>query len=397
MTQFRAGDYGCAGGASVRMKRKDGVVVIVAAAILAASIGAPVGGAGAAPAISPSTVATSPGHVGEPYEAVLSFTAGAAWSVVSGRLPPGLSLQSGEISGIPTLAGSYTFVVQADGRGRNRRPRPTPSSSSRPRPRGTRPGWIRRVVAREISPLPSDCNHTGYLTYAISALWRDEHVDDVNAKLATLKITQIGGTPKSCSSTVDESRNNLMLSLLIRPYMLYNADQQLLSRSPHDRGRRQPRGPDVGVRASLQQAPRGGRLLEHLRQREPRRRGGELLLPGRADLRRPPRVSQPGLRRRLHGRAAVQGVARPLEHLHRRAGQARAVHRDRRRRRTRATPSSRCSTSTTSPPTRCSAARPACSSTSNSRTTRNTSYAMSGEARRAAPTRATRTTAPTTR
>jgi hypothetical protein len=222
MTQFREGDYGCARGASVRMKRKDGVVVIVAAAIFAVSIGAAGDRAGAAPVISPSTVATSPAHVGEPYEAALSFTAAATWTVVSGRLPPGLALQTGEISGVPTLAGSYTFVVQAADAGVSA----TKTYSILVFPPATS-GYDARmdqaVVAREISPLPSNCNHTGYLTYAISALWRGEHVDDVNAKLATLKITQIGGTPKSCSSTVDESRNNLMLSLLIRPYLLYNA------------------------------------------------------------------------------------------------------------------------------------------------------------------------------
>jgi large repetitive protein len=35
------------------------------------------------------------------------------WSVVSGALPPGLSVASGVISGTPTTEGSYTFQVQA--------------------------------------------------------------------------------------------------------------------------------------------------------------------------------------------------------------------------------------------------------------------------------------------
>jgi hypothetical protein len=36
------------------------------------------------------------------------------WSVLSGALPPGLSIVSGVITGTPTTAGSFTFVVQAE-------------------------------------------------------------------------------------------------------------------------------------------------------------------------------------------------------------------------------------------------------------------------------------------
>jgi hypothetical protein len=208
-------------GAVRLMKRTDGLIVIIAAAILAAAIAAIEPNAVAAPLISPATIATSPGHVGEPYEATLTSLDGAVWSVASGHLPPGLTLQGGQISGAPTLAGTYTFVVQAkDAAGVASKTYTIfvyPPAST-----GYETRMNQAIFAREISPLPSNCNHTGYLTYAISALWRDEHVDDVNSKLASLKINQIGGTPKSCNSTIDESRNNLVLSLLIRPYELYN-------------------------------------------------------------------------------------------------------------------------------------------------------------------------------
>ena len=39
---------------------------------------------------------------------------GVTWSVISGALPPGLSIVSGVITGTPTTAGSFTFVVQAE-------------------------------------------------------------------------------------------------------------------------------------------------------------------------------------------------------------------------------------------------------------------------------------------
>jgi hypothetical protein len=66
------------------------------------------------------TAATLPngGTTGVPYSATLAATGGSApytWSLLSGALPPGLSLttSSGLISGTPTTAGSYTFTVQA--------------------------------------------------------------------------------------------------------------------------------------------------------------------------------------------------------------------------------------------------------------------------------------------
>jgi hypothetical protein len=51
------------------------------------------------------------------YSATLTATGGTgstAWSVVSGSLPPGLTMtSSGRISGTPTAVGKFTFTVQA--------------------------------------------------------------------------------------------------------------------------------------------------------------------------------------------------------------------------------------------------------------------------------------------
>src|ERR1700730_15714318 len=67
------------------------------------------------------TITTSsplpPGTVGLNYSAVqLTATGGQSvysWIVLSGTLPPGISLSSGGmVSGAPTAAGTYTFTVQ---------------------------------------------------------------------------------------------------------------------------------------------------------------------------------------------------------------------------------------------------------------------------------------------
>lgn len=58
------------------------------------------------------------------YSAVIAATGGTgsySSSIISGSLPPGLSLAGNTISGTPTAAGTYTFTVQiTDGRGRQR-------------------------------------------------------------------------------------------------------------------------------------------------------------------------------------------------------------------------------------------------------------------------------------
>ena len=73
----------------------------------------------AAVAVTPATLAD--GDAGKPYDQTLSASGGTgpyAFSVVSGALPPGVSLAAGgKLSGTPTTAGTYTFKVQATGSG----------------------------------------------------------------------------------------------------------------------------------------------------------------------------------------------------------------------------------------------------------------------------------------
>lgn len=59
-----------------------------------------------------------PGIVGTPYSARLAASNGTkpyAWSVLSGALPAGLTLDSatGQISGTPAAAGTFTAIIQA--------------------------------------------------------------------------------------------------------------------------------------------------------------------------------------------------------------------------------------------------------------------------------------------
>ena len=57
------------------------------------------------------------GAVGTSYPVSLAAMGGAGtltWSLASGNLPPGLSLSSaGDVSGIPVVSGTFSFVIQA--------------------------------------------------------------------------------------------------------------------------------------------------------------------------------------------------------------------------------------------------------------------------------------------
>jgi hypothetical protein len=71
----------------------------------------------AGPALTVATPSTLPfGATGTAYSQTLAATGGVppyTWSILSGTLPPGLTLSSaGALTGIPTVAGSYIFTAQ---------------------------------------------------------------------------------------------------------------------------------------------------------------------------------------------------------------------------------------------------------------------------------------------
>ena len=143
--------------------------------------------ADAAAAIAPSTLATSVVHVGESYLATLSFTGNTTWTVARGQLPPGLQLDGGQISGVTTQAGAFTFSVRATDGGTTATKTYTvfvlPPAAT---------GYESRVAsvlfARDAFPSPNDCNRTGYLTYGIADLWTGRNTTDANNRLASVKI-----------------------------------------------------------------------------------------------------------------------------------------------------------------------------------------------------------------
>src|SRR4029079_13920207 len=99
----------------------------------------------------------------------------------SGQLPPGLALVNGNIAGVPTQAGAYTFALKATNAGASTLHtyllRVSPAVSS---------GYDSRVnsvvVARDVFPSAANCNHTGYLTYGIADLWLHHSVADADNK-----------------------------------------------------------------------------------------------------------------------------------------------------------------------------------------------------------------------
>ena len=80
------------------------------------------------------------GDVGASYSALLMGSGGTLpymWSVISGSLPPGLTLNAGTglISGTPTLSGIFTFTIQLED-----------ASSSQP-PKFLRSRWGSMVIS----------------------------------------------------------------------------------------------------------------------------------------------------------------------------------------------------------------------------------------------------------
>jgi alpha-tubulin suppressor-like RCC1 family protein len=68
------------------------------------------------PPVAIGTVLLTPATVGSSYVQTLSASGGTApydWTVSGGSLPPGLSLNNGQISGVPTTVGMYSVTLQA--------------------------------------------------------------------------------------------------------------------------------------------------------------------------------------------------------------------------------------------------------------------------------------------
>jgi hypothetical protein len=175
----------------------------------------------AAGTISPSTISVPRAHVGEAYQATLSYSSNATWSVTRGKLPPGLSLNAGVIGGTPTLAGAYTFTVKASAGGMSATKGYTIFVSP-PTASGYDDRVHQELVLRSVGAQPGACNKTGDLSNAIATIQLGQEVDDANARLAALKVSEIGDA-KSCNPSADQSMNNLQLSMLIRPYELYGS------------------------------------------------------------------------------------------------------------------------------------------------------------------------------
>jgi hypothetical protein len=100
---------------TVQVTGADGAASTRALSISVVEAGGPVPGA---PTIT--TEALPDGNEDAPYEAQLMATGGEtpyAWSLVSGALPAGLSLDgaTGRIAGTPTTMGAATFLIQVTG------------------------------------------------------------------------------------------------------------------------------------------------------------------------------------------------------------------------------------------------------------------------------------------
>ena len=178
-----------------------------------------VGPATAAGTISPTTLSTSPAHTGDPYLETLTFGGVPTWSITSGKLPPGLTMTSGVISGVPTQPGAFTFTVKAVN-GSNVATRGYTIFVRPPASTGIDENIETELIYRSVGST-FGCKRTSDLSNAIATIQLGQEVADANARLADLKITQIGGDPPVCGPGVDQSRNNLMLGMLVRPYMLY--------------------------------------------------------------------------------------------------------------------------------------------------------------------------------
>ena len=74
--------------------------------------------AGCATVVTLTTSVLPDGRVGEPYDFQLEADGGDSWSLVTGTLPPGISLfAEGRLAGVPLQAGGFAFTVRIQDEG----------------------------------------------------------------------------------------------------------------------------------------------------------------------------------------------------------------------------------------------------------------------------------------
>jgi hypothetical protein len=194
--------------------------------LIVALFGLPLGTSSYASAtdIAPATLATTPAHVGQTYQASLSFGSGATWSVRSGELPPGLALAGGSISGVPTQPGAYTFLVNARAAGGSSATKSYSIFVYPPDATGYE-SRMNQVIQDHVDhpwpPMSGCTDHWGYLNYALAALWLDQNTADANNKLTAVRISHVTGL--NCDPSMKPTGSNLWLGYLIRPYFFFNA------------------------------------------------------------------------------------------------------------------------------------------------------------------------------
>jgi hypothetical protein len=332
-------------------------------------------------------------HVGDPYQAALSSSGSPTWTVTRGKLPPGLGLNAGTIAGVPTLAGAYAFTVQAKDGGATAT-RGYTIFVSPPTSTGYDDRVNQELVQRAVGAQPGSCNKTGDLSNAIATIQLGQEVADANARLAALKISEIGDG-KSCNPAADQSMNNLMLSMLIRPYELYGSTSSFYPGQLTTGAENNLVAQMWAYAKTYSHVARAADTWKlygsenHDAQAESFYYLAAQIFSHRSDYRNRKYNDAPRSRSST-GRGTTTGATTSTSEPN--AGcSSRSL-----RRSTTSTRSRRSSTSTTSPTTLRSGSKPAWCSTSTSPTLRSKSSTTSGAARRAAPIRRARTTVATT-
>lgn len=193
------------------------------------------------PTLSPVTLATTPAHSGTAYSVTMSIGQTAKWSITSGQLPPGLSLNAttGLLSGTPTQADSFSFNVtatpQISTKGGTTNGTPVtktysmlvyPASTSGYETRQNQ--TIQTHIDRPF-PARSGCmTAVGNLYYYTASLWKNQNAAGANTDLSQLTYRQVmnnyagSSNYPTCNNKGAADSNTLWIAMLMRAYALYN-------------------------------------------------------------------------------------------------------------------------------------------------------------------------------